>query len=305
MACSFDRSLFDVSCAESPPMPLRSVLYVPATNPRAIEKAAGLACDAIILDLEDAVADEAKEAGREAARKALEARIFGSKPVIVRVNGFDADGTSDALAEDLAAILPADPHAILFPKIRFAADAERAELALAASLAPDHIRLWLMIETPQAVLDCAAIASFAARDQARLECLVMGTNDLAKEMRLRTTPSRLALLHALSATVLAGRAYGLHVLDGVFGDVKNMAGFESETLQGKGLGFDGKTLIHPDQIGPANRIFSASAAELAEARAIVAAFDAPEHAGRAVLVVGGQMVERLHYEAAKHLLGNG
>lgn len=286
-------------------MPLRSVLYVPASNARAIEKATGLSCDAVILDLEDAVAEEAKDAGREAARQALESRIFGEKPVIIRTNGFDLDGTGDALAEDLAAVLPADPHAILFPKIRFAADAERAELALSASLAPDHIRLWLMIETPQAVLDCAAIASLAARDNARLECLVMGTNDLAKEMRLRATPSRLALLHALSATLLAGRAYGLHVLDGVFGDVKNISGFESEALQGKGLGFDGKTLIHPAQIEPANRIFSASAAELAEARAIVAAFEAPENSGRAVLVVGGQMVERLHYDAAKRLLGDG
>lgn len=286
-------------------MPLRSVLYVPASNARAMEKAAGLSCDAIILDLEDAVASEAKEAGREAARAALEAKIFGKKPVIVRINGFDPDGASDALAEDLAAVLPADPHAILFPKIRFAADAERAELALSASLAPDHIRLWLMIETPQAVLDCAAIASLAARENARLECLVLGTNDLAKDMRLRATPSRLALLHALSVTLLAGRAYGLQVLDGVFGDVKNLAGFESEALQGKGLGFDGKTLIHPAQIEPTNRIFSASAAELAEARAIVEAFEAPQNAGRAVLVVGGQMVERLHYDAAKRLLGDG
>jgi citrate lyase subunit beta / citryl-CoA lyase len=286
-------------------MPLRSVLYVPASNARALEKATGLACDAVILDLEDAVASEDKAAGREAVRQALEAKIFGEKPVIIRVNGFDPDGTSDALAEDLAAVLPADPYAILFPKIRFAADAERAELALSASLAPDHIRLWLMIETPQAVLDSAAIASLAAHDKARLECLVLGTNDLAKEMRLRATPSRLALLHALSTTLLSGRAYGLQVLDGVFGDVKNITGFESEALQGKGLGFDGKTLIHPAQIEPANRIFSASLTEIAEARAIVAAFDAPQNSGRAVLVVDGQMVERLHYDAAKRLLGAG
>lgn len=286
-------------------MPLRSVLYVPASNARAIEKAAGLACDAVILDLEDAVAPEAKETGREAARKALEEKVFGAKPVIVRVNGFDPEGTSDDLADDLAAVLPADPHAILFPKIRFAADAERAELALAASQAPDHVRLWLMIETPQAVLDCAAIASLAAREEARLECLVLGTNDLAKEMRLRATPTRLALLHALSSTLLAGRAYGLDVLDGVYGDVTNITGFESEALQGKGLGFDGKTLIHPAQIEPCNRIFSPSAAEIAEATAIVAAFEAPESAGKAVLVVNGQMVERLHYDMAKRILGGG
>lgn len=283
----------------------RSVLYVPANNARALEKATKLACDAVILDLEDALAPEAKSGGREAVRRALEDKVFGEKPVIIRVNGFDSDGTSADLADDLAAVLPADPYAILFPKIRFAADAERAELALGASLAPDHVRLWLMIETPQAVLDCAAIASLAARDEARLECLVLGTNDLAKELRLRATPSRLALLHALSTTLLAGRAYGLQVLDGVYGDIANLAGFESEALQGKGLGFDGKTLIHPHQIEPTNRIFSPSEAEIAEARAIVAAFESSDNSGKGVLVVRGQMVERLHYDNAKRVLGAG
>jgi citrate lyase subunit beta/citryl-CoA lyase len=286
-----------------PDFPLRSVLYVPASHVRAMEKARHLACDALILDLEDAVSAEAKTEARTAVRQALEARAYGEKPVIVRVNGFDPDGEGADLAEDLAAILPAGPQAVLFPKIRFAADAERAELALAASLAPAHIRLWLMIETPQAVLDCPAIASLATRAGSRLECLVLGTNDLAKEMRLRATPSRLALLHALSSSVLAARAYGLDILDGVFGDIANLAGFESEALQGKGLGFDGKTLIHPGQIEPANRIFAPSEAEIAEARAIVAAFEAPENAGKAVLVVHGQMVERLHLDIARRLLG--
>lgn len=285
-----------------PSFPLRSVLYVPASNARAMEKARTLACDALILDLEDAVSPAAKAEARLAVQAALETRAFGAKPVIVRVNGFDPDGQGADLADDLAAILPAGPHAVLFPKIRFAADAERAELALSASLAPEPIRLWLMIETPQAVLDCAAIASLSTREESRLECLVLGTNDLAKEMRLRATPSRLALLHALSASVLAARAYGLRVLDGVFGDVANLNGFEGEALQGKGLGFDGKTLIHPGQIAPANRIFSASEAEIAEARAIVSAFEAPQNEDRAVLVVNGQMVERLHLEIARRIL---
>lgn len=282
--------------------PLRSVLYVPASNRRALEKAAALACDAVILDLEDAVAPEAKAEARRAAQSLIESKAFGSKRVVVRVNGFDPDGQGADLAEDLAAVLPAGPDAILFPKIRFAADAERAELALSAALATDPVRLWLMIETPQAVLDCAAIASLVAHSESRLECLVMGTNDLAKEMRLRATPTRLALLHALSHSVLAARAYGLSILDGVYGDVKNLAGFESEALQGKGLGFDGKTLIHPAQIEPANRIFSPSAAEVAEARAIVAAFAQPENAEKAVIVVEGQMVERLHLEIARRIL---
>ena len=283
----------------------RSVLYVPASNARAMEKARALACDALILDLEDAVSADAKSAAREACRLALSTGAFGDKPVIVRVNGFNPDGTSDGLAEDLAAVLPANPYAILIPKIRFAADAERAERALSASLAPAEVKLWLMIETPQAVLDCAAIASLTLHDHGRLDALVMGTNDLAKELRVRLTPSRLALLQALSASVLAARAYGLRVFDGVYGDIRNQQGFESEALQGKGLGFDGKTVIHPGQIEAANRIFAPSEAERAEALAIVAAFEAPENAGQAVLVVEGQMVERLHYEVALQTLRAG
>lgn len=277
----------------------RSALYVPAGNTRALEKAASLPCDAVILDLEDAVAPEAKEEARQAARAAIESGAFAGKEVVVRVNGFGDDG---ALADDLAAILPVEPDAILFPKIGLAEDAHRAELALAAQSAPEHVKLWLMIETPLAILDIGRIAGLAAAENARLECLVMGTNDLAKAMRLRPTPSRLALLHALSATVLAARAYNIDVLDGVFGEVKNLAGFESEALQGKGLGFDGKTLVHPGQIEIANRVFSPSLAELAEARAIVAAFDAHENAGKAVLLVEGQMVEHLHYEMARRVL---
>lgn len=285
--------------------PFRSVLYVPATNERALAKAATLACDAVILDLEDAVAPDEKARARQIARAVLETRHFGAKPVIVRVNGFAQDSENADLAEDLAAILPAEPYGVLFPKIRFAADAERAEQALAASLAPESVRLWLMIETPQAVLDAAAIASLAAEEGARLEALVLGTNDLAKEMRLVATPTRLALLHALSTVLLAGRAYGLTLLDGVYGDLANGQGFESEALQGKGLGFDGKTLIHPSQVEPANCIFSTSETERAEAQAIVSAFDAPENAGKAVLVVKGQMVERLHYEQAQRVLAAG
>ena len=280
----------------------RSVLYVPAINPRAIEKAAGLACDAVVFDLEDSVAPEAKAEARVAARAALENPAFAGKERIVRVNGFEApDGT---LAEDLAAILPASPDAELFPKIRMAEDGHRAELALAAQMAPDPVRLWLMIETPMAVVDIARIAGLAAPEGARLDCLCLGTNDLAKEMRLRLTPSRLAILHALSATVMAARAYGIDVLDSVYGDVHNAEGFESEAIQGKGLGFDGKTLIHPSQIEPTNRLFAPGEAELAEARAIVAAFDAPENAGKGVMLVNGQLAERLHYENAKRVLAS-
>jgi citrate lyase subunit beta/citryl-CoA lyase len=261
-----------------------------------------LPCDSIILDLEDAVAPDAKAEARQRASEVLSGRIFGTRKVVVRVNGPDPDGQTDDLAEDLTAILPHAPDAVLFPKIRFHEDAERAELALAAALAPSNTRLWLMIETPQAVIDLPAIGALARRPHARLEALVMGTNDLAKEMMVSLTPSRLALLHALSATVLAGRAFGLVTLDGVFGDIHNSAGFEGEALQGKGLGFDGKTLIHPAQIDTANRIFSPSAQERARAEAIAKAFEDPANAGRAVLVVEGQMVERLHYEMALRIL---
>lgn len=284
----------------------RSVLYVPAINERAIAKAASLPCDCVILDLEDAVAPEMKAEARRRARAALEARIFGAREVIVRINGFPDSGDGpDLLAEDLAEILPAAPHAILFPKIATGADAARAESALDHHFAPDSVGLWLMIERPMAILSIGEIAALAAQDNNRLSCLVMGTNDLAKEMRIPPTPSRLALLHALSVSVIAARAHGLDVLDGVFGLIQDQVGFEAECLQGKGLGFDGKTLIHPNQIGAANRIFSPSEAELAEASAIIAAFEAPENSGRGVILVEGRMIERLHYDIARRIMSSG
>jgi citrate lyase subunit beta/citryl-CoA lyase len=282
---------------------LRSVLYVPAANSRALAKAAELACDAVILDLEDAVHPEAKAEARLAARAALESGAFAGRVVAVRVNGFDeAEDGPGWLVEDLAAVVPAGPDAVLFPKIRTRGDAERAQSALDHHFAPPALRLWLMIETPGAVLDIAAIAGLAGEPDSRLAALVLGTNDLAKEMRLPPVPSRLPLLHALSACVLAARAHGLAVLDGVHAALGDSVGFEAECLQGRGLGFDGKTLIHPAQIEPANRLFGPSEAELADARALIAAFEAPENAGRGVIVVDGRMVERLHYEMALRLV---
>lgn len=282
----------------------RSVLYVPAINERALAKAATLACDAVILDLEDSVALEKKGEARIAARKAIESNMFVGKEVIVRVNGFAQDDTApDLIVDDLTEILPAAPDAILLPKIRSVEDALRAEAALDVQGGPDDIDLWLMIETPQAVLEIAAIAATARQPNARLSCFAVGTNDLAKEMHLRLTPSRLALLQALSMSVLAARAYGLDVLDSVYSDIGNPAGFEAEALQGHGLGFDGKTLIHPSQIDATNRIFTPSDTEIAEAQAIVRAFDLPENAGRGVIRLNGQMVERLHLAIAKRTLG--
>ena len=280
----------------------RSVLYVPASNERALAKAASLPCDAIIIDLEDAVAPEAKAEARMRARAALESRIFTGKEVIVRVNGFSESDGNDWLADDLAEIVPAEPDAILFPKIGSAEEALRAAHALDQHFADETVRLWLMIETPRAILNAGAIAALAKEPNARLAVFVMGTNDLVKEMRIPPAPSRLALLNALSTSIIAARAYGVDILDGVYGNIADGAGFEGECLQGKGLGFDGKTLIHPSQIEPANRVFAPSEAELHEARQIIAAFEAPENAGKGVLSVGGRMAERLHYEIARRVV---
>lgn len=277
----------------------RSVLYVPASNDKAMAKAAQLPADALIIDLEDAVAPEAKAEARLKAKAMLESGAFEGRKVILRVNGFEA---GDHLAEDLASLLPAAPYGVLFPKIRTPEDAERAERALDMQAAPHAITLWLMVETPQALVHINAIAALKTLPNARLTGLVLGTNDLAKEMRIPPTPSRLAFLHAFCATILAAKAYDMIVLDGVYGDIRDQAGFEAEALQAKGLGFDGKTLIHPGQIEAANRIFAPSEAEISEAKRIIAAFEAPENAGRGVLALDGVMVERLHYESAKRLL---
>lgn len=284
------------------PQRYRSVLYVPASNQRAMEKTAGLAADAIILDLEDAVAPEAKALAREQAAAALSGNLFADKQVIVRVNGFGAGGDEEWLANDLAQLAPLAPAGFLFPKINTAEEAIRAQGALTHHFADDDIALWLMIETPLAIMNLPAIAATKREDAPSLAGFVVGTNDLAKEMRITATPSRTAMLTALSMSVMAARAHDLVVIDGVFGGISDPTGFEGEALQGRGLGFDGKSLIHPSQIEPANRIFSPSAAELAEARAIIAAFEAPENAGKGVLSLNGKMAERLHYDIARKVV---
>lgn len=285
---------------------LRSVLYVPASNPRAMAKAATLPCDAVILDLEDAVAPEGKVAARADLRAALEAGLFAEKAVVIRVNGLpEREDEPDLLAEDLAALAPFSPHAFLLPKIAAGGDVARVERALNQYGVRPEVGLWLMIERPAAILALREIAAQAGEPGTRLSCFVMGTNDLAKEMRLPGASNRLALLHALSATIVAARAYGLDVLDGVFGDIRDPAGFEAECLHGRSLGFDGKTLIHPGQIETANRVFSPSSEEIRAAQAIIAAFEAPENAGKGVIVVEGRMTERLHYDIARRIAGIG
>jgi citrate lyase subunit beta/citryl-CoA lyase len=269
--------------------PRRSVLYMPGSNARALEKAATLPADALILDLEDAVAPEAKDLAREQVCAAVKAKRFGKREVIIRVNGLDTPWGHD----DMDAAVEAAPDAILVPKVNDLVDVEHADQHMGA--APDSCALWLMIETPFAIFNANEIASA----QGRLTCLVMGTNDLVKELRAQHTPGREALLASLNLTVLAARAHGLTVIDGVFNEIADTAGFEAVCRQGRALGFDGKTLIHPSQIEGANNIFAPDPQEVARARAILAAFEKAENKGKGAIALDGRMVELLHAEIAK------
>jgi citrate lyase subunit beta/citryl-CoA lyase len=263
---------------------------MPAANARAIEKARELPCDVVILDLEDAVAPDAKALARDQAVAAVAARGFGRREVVIRVNGLDTPWGE----EDLSAAARAAPDAVLAPKVASAADVRAYGQALAGGA-----RLWVMIETCAALF---ALAEIAATADARLDALVIGTNDLAKEMRCRPGVERAPLLGPLSLAVAAGRAHGLVVLDGVFNEIEDDAGLERQCRQGADFGFDGKTLIHPRQIEAANSAFSPSPDEVAWARVVVAAFDSPENASKGVLRVEGRMVERLHLAQARRLL---
>ncbi len=274
--------------------PRRSALYLPASNPRAIEKARGLAADVVILDLEDAVAPEAKTAAREAAVAAVREGGFGNREVVIRANGLDTPWG----AADIAAIAGSGADAVLAPKVSSIDDIERCNAALGGATA--HMQLWAMIETCAAVPRLDALAAMA--HTTRLSLWVMGVNDLAKEMRARLTPERTPFLPILSLAVAAARSQGLTVLDGVCNEFRNMAVFQAEAEQGLMFGFDGKTLIHPDQIAPCNAVFSPSADEIAWAKAVIAAFAMPENAGLGAIKVDGKMVELLHREEAERLL---
>jgi citrate lyase subunit beta/citryl-CoA lyase len=273
--------------------PRRSVLYVPAANPRALEKARGLGCDALIVDLEDSVAPEAKLAARQAASAAVQAG-FGGRETVVRCNGLDTTWG----AEDLAAIAAAGPDAVLAPKIRSAADIEAYDAALAK--APRGTRLWAMVETAEGVLNLAAIAAMARTT--RLQALVFGPSDLAAELRLKPELAPMALQPVRVQIVLAARAHGLIALGGVFLGLQDSAGLEADCRAEAGLGFDGKTLVHPSQIAPANLVFSPSPEEVAWARKVVDAFAAPEAAGKGVLSLEGRMIEHLHLRDAERVL---
>jgi citrate lyase subunit beta / citryl-CoA lyase len=269
--------------------PRRSVLYMPGSNARALEKAATLPADALILDLEDAVAPEAKELARTQVCAAVKDRRFGKREVIIRINGLDTPWGHD----DMAEASKAAPHAILVPKVNDAADVAHAHQHAADASA--SCALWLMMETPRAIFNALEIAGAGGR----LACLVMGTNDLVKELRAQHTPGREALLASLNLSVMAARAHGLAVIDGVFNDIADSAGFEAMCRQGRAMGFDGKTLIHPSQVEICNKVFAPDPDELARARAILAAFEKPENKGKGAISLDGRMVELLHAEIAK------
>jgi citrate lyase subunit beta/citryl-CoA lyase len=273
--------------------PRRSVLYMPASNARAIEKARGLPCDAVILDLEDAVAPDAKPQARQQAVEAVRQGGFGRREVVIRCNGLDTPWGAD----DLAAAAAAGPDAVLVPKVASPADIAAYDAAIAQ--APARTRLWAMIETCAAVLDLTAIA--AAR-QGRLDAFALGLNDLAKEMGARQTPDRAPMQAVLTLAVAAGRANGLIVLDSVCNDLDDPAALEAVCRQGSDFGFDGKTLIHPGQIETANRLFGPDPVDVAWARAVITAYADPANAGKGALRVDGRLAERLHLTQAERLV---
>ena len=272
--------------------PRRSVLYMPGANERALEKAKSLAADALILDLEDSVAPEAKDQARERVASAVKGGGYGTRELVIRINGLDTPWG----AEDMAMAAAASPDAILAPKVSSGADVNRAVAMM--KVAPSRTRLWVMMETPLAILNAKEIAG-ADR---RLSCFVLGTNDLVKETRTRTTGGRFALLPMLSLCVLAARAHGLDVIDGVYNDFRDETGFRAECEQGRDLGMDGKTLIHPGQIAACNELFSPAAEEVAWSRRIIAAFRMPENAAKGVITLDGRMVERLHLAMAERVV---
>jgi citrate lyase subunit beta/citryl-CoA lyase len=277
--------------------PRRSVLYVPGDNERAIEKAKTLAADAIIIDLEDSVAPTNKELARQRAVAAIRERGFGAREVVLRVNPIE---TPWGMA-DLHAAIGVVPDAILVPKVSHAGDITGTAKVVNAADADPHIRLWAMIETPMGIINAREIAACAPDPDNRLVCFVLGTNDLLKESRARSGSNRFAVVPWLAMTLVAARAYGLDVIDGVYNDFNDDLGFRAECEHGRTLGMDGKTLIHPSQVIPCNEIFSPSEEEIIWARKIIQAFEEPENARKGVITVEGKMVERLHLVMAKRV----
>ena len=275
--------------------PRRSCLYMPGSNARALEKSRTLAADTLILDLEDAVAPDAKAMARNQVTDAVKAGGFGRREVVIRVNGL----TTPWGAEDVVAAAQAAPDAILVPKVSTPGDVMMAAKAIRDAGAPEKTRLWAMMETPLAMLNADSIARTAADPASRLSVFIMGTNDLAKETRARLTPGRPSMLAWLSICLAAARAHGIEIIDGVYNDFSNEAGLRAECEQGRDFGMDGKTLIHPSQIGPCNEIFAPSGDEVAFARKIITVFSEPANAAKGAIQIDGKMVELLHAEIAR------
>lgn len=273
--------------------PRRSCLYMPGANERALEKAKSLAADTVIMDLEDAVAPEAKETARETVRAAVQGGDYGHREIVVRMNGLDTEWGQ----ADLKMAVDSGAHALLAPKVIDGSDIERLNDAMSRAGAPEEMGLWVMIEMPKAILNIQDIAEAVGRT--RLTTFVMGTNDLAKEYRARMTPDRLAFQTALQLSMAAARAYNIIAIDGVYNDIKNEQGLIDECEQGRDLGFDGKTLIHPSQLDTANRVFAPSPHDVEHAQAVIDAFADPENAGKGVLKVNGKMTELLHLDEAR------
>ena len=272
--------------------PRRSVLYMPSSNERALEKAKSLPVDALILDLEDAVGPDHKESARQNACAAAASGDYGQREVTIRINGI---GTQWHEA-DLAAAAAAGPAGVVVPKVGSADEVRSLVAGLEAAGAPEHTKLWAMIETPEAIFNVREIASASPR----LAVLVMGTNDLVKELRADHVPGRGPLLTSLQLSLLAAREAGIAILDGVYNDVKDAEGFEAECVQGRDFGFDGKTLIHPGQVEPCNAIFAPSEEAVADARGILEAWEAGDGSG--VVTHNGRMVENLHVDIARRVL---
>jgi citrate lyase subunit beta/citryl-CoA lyase len=274
--------------------PRRSLLFMPGSNARALEKARNLPADGLILDLEDSVAPDAKALARDQIAAAIAAKGFGRREILIRINSLDTPWWNI----DIAMAGKARPDGILVPKISSVADLKAIADRLAEVNADPSIAVWAMIETARAVLDAEELAAASRDPKMRLAGFVFGPNDLSRETRIKMMPGRAAMLPLITHCILATRAHGLEILDGPYSDFSNVDGFGQECTQARDLGFDGKTLIHPGQIEACNAIFTPPEEEVAQARRIIAAFERPENASRGAIQLDGQMVERLHAEMA-------
>jgi citrate lyase subunit beta/citryl-CoA lyase len=278
--------------------PRRSLLFMPGSNARALEKARNLPADGLILDIEDSVAPDAKAKAREQIAEAIAAKGFGKREVWIRTNSLDTAWWAD----DVAMAGQAKPDGILVPKVSSVADLDEIGDRLRGIGADPSIKVWAMIETARAVLDADKLAAASRDPKTRLAGFVFGPNDISRETRIKMQPGRTAMIPMIIHCILATRAHGLEILDGPYSDISNVDGFALECAQARDLGFDGKTLIHPSQIVACNAIFTPPAEEVAEARKIIAAFAQPENASRGAIQLDGRMVERLHAEMARRTI---